>query len=82
MISSNNTSPKDWYAGNYKLHVSSHILGSGAATFDASDLMPAAVGSGSFWTQTVAWVNAGGTDTDAICGHRRQLACGRSSPSP
>jgi alpha-glucoside transport system substrate-binding protein len=66
VTSSNNTTPKEWYAGNYKLSVSADIVGSGAATFDASDLMPAAVGSGAFWTQTVAWANAGGTNTDTI----------------
>ena len=28
--------------------------------------MPGKVGAGTFWTQTVAWANNGGTDTDAV----------------
>jgi alpha-glucoside transport system substrate-binding protein len=66
-ISANNTTPKDWYAGNYKLSVAADIVAKAAGLgFDASDLMPAAVGSGTFWTQTVAWVNNNGTNTDAV----------------
>ncbi len=34
--------------------------------FDASDLMPAAVGSGTFWTQMDQWVNNNGANTDAV----------------
>lgn len=30
--------------------------------FDASDLMPGAVGSGSFWSGMVSWINGTGTD--------------------
>lgn len=32
--------------------------------FDASDLMPGAVGAGTFWTGMVDWIN--GTDTDTV----------------
>jgi hypothetical protein len=28
--------------------------------------MPAAVGSGTFWTQTVDWANNNGSNTDAV----------------
>ena len=37
--------------------VSAEILTDKSSTvrFDASDLMPAAVGAGSFWTQMTAW---------------------------
>ena len=31
--------------------------------FDASDLMPGAVGAGTFWTEVTAWVVGGSTDT-------------------
>ena len=31
--------------------------------FDASDLMPGAVGSGTFWTEVTAWVIGGDTQT-------------------
>lgn len=34
-----------------------------AARFDASDLMPGAVGAGAFWTETVAWIG-GNQDLD------------------
>jgi alpha-glucoside transport system substrate-binding protein len=66
-ISTNNTVPADWYAGSYKLKVASDIVNNAKGIgFDASDLMPGAVGSGTFWTQTVAWANNGGTNTDAV----------------
>jgi alpha-glucoside transport system substrate-binding protein len=66
-ISTNSTTPTDWYAGSYKLTVASDIVGKAAGIgFDASDLMPGAVGAGSFWKQAVAWANAGGTNTDAV----------------
>jgi alpha-glucoside transport system substrate-binding protein len=34
--------------------------------FDASDLMPAEVGAGSFWTGMVDWVAANGEGTEEI----------------
>ncbi|GEL95425.1 alpha-glucoside ABC transporter substrate-binding protein [Cellulomonas composti] len=34
--------------------------------FDASDLMPAAVGAGSFWTQMTAWIAEGKSDADVL----------------
>ena len=30
--------------------------------FDGSDMMPGAVGSGTFWTEVTAWVIGGSTD--------------------
>jgi alpha-glucoside transport system substrate-binding protein len=39
-------------------------LEAGTARFDASDLMPPAVGSGSFWTGMNEWMR--GADTDAV----------------
>ncbi len=66
-ISTNTKTPADWYAGSYKLKVAAEISNSASAIgFDASDLMPGKVGAGTFWTQTVAWSNAGGTNTDAV----------------
>jgi len=60
-ISANNTVPASWTAGSYKLQVASDIFTvATAAGFDASDIMPAAVGSGTFWTEMDAWVNGGG----------------------
>jgi alpha-glucoside transport system substrate-binding protein len=66
-ISTNTSTPADWYAGSYKLQVASDIVNNAAGIgFDASDLMPGAVGSGTFWTQAVDWVNNNGSDTDAV----------------
>ncbi len=66
-ISANSSTPAEWYEGFYKLKVASEIANSAAGIgFDASDLMPAAVGSGTFWTQAVTWANNNGADTDAI----------------
>ena len=66
-ISTNTSTPADWYAGAYKLKVASDIANTASGIgFDASDLMPGKVGAGTFWTQMDEWVNNGGTDTDAI----------------
>ena len=66
-ISTNNKTPQDWYAGSYKLTVASQIANNAAGIgFDASDLMPGAVGAGTFWTQMDAWANSNGTNTDAV----------------
>ena len=40
--------------------------------FDGSDLMPAAVGSGTFWKGMAEWIN--GKDTAPVLQHREQLA--------
>ena len=65
-ISTNNTTPADWYAGSYKLKVAAEIASKAKGIgFDASDLMPGKVGAGTFWTKMDDWVNQGGTNTDA-----------------
>ncbi|MFN8519786.1 MAG: ABC transporter substrate-binding protein [Chloroflexota bacterium] len=65
-LSANTTTPADWYAGNYKLEVASGIVNNATSFgFDASDLMPAAVGAGSFWTEMVKWISDNGADTQA-----------------
>ena len=65
-ISTNSTTPADWYAGAYKLKVASEIASNAKSLgFDASDLMPGKVGAGTFWTKMDDWVNQGGTNTDA-----------------
>jgi alpha-glucoside transport system substrate-binding protein len=67
VLSPNVTTPVEWYANNYKLKVANEIaLNATAIGFDASDLMPPAVGAGSFWTGTVDWANANGTNTDTV----------------
>ena len=67
VLSPNAKVPAEWYAGNYKLMVANEIAsGATAIGFDASDLMPPAVGGGSFWTGTVDWANNNGSNTDAV----------------
>ena len=66
-ISSNQSTPADWYAGAYKLSVAADIVANADFIgFDASDLMPACVGAGTFWTQTVDWATNNGSNTDAV----------------
>ena len=66
-ISANTATPAEWYEGAYKLKVAAEVTNSAAGIgFDASDLMPGAVGAGTFWTQSVDWVNNGGSNTDAV----------------
>ncbi len=65
-ISPNRAVPADWY-GNYVDQAQAEIL-QGATTlrFDASDLMPAEVGAGTFWSGMVDWVSADGTNTAEV----------------
>jgi alpha-glucoside transport system substrate-binding protein len=66
-ISANNTTPQAWYADAYKLDVAAGIVNNASYLgFDASDLMPPAVGAGAFWTEGVNYINAGGTNLDAV----------------
>lgn len=66
-LSANQSTPAEWYAGNYKLEVASGIVANATSFgFDASDLMPASVGAGTFWTGMVDWINANGANTDAV----------------
>lgn len=59
------TVPLDWYTypnvGLIEIVNNATSLG-----FDASDLMPAEVGNGSFWSGMVDWVAANGEGTEAI----------------
>jgi alpha-glucoside transport system substrate-binding protein len=67
VLSPNAKVPAEWYAGNYKLSVANQIAsGATAIGFDASDLMPPAVGAGSFWTGISDWANNNGSNTDAV----------------
>jgi alpha-glucoside transport system substrate-binding protein len=67
VLSPNAKVPAEWYAGNYKLSVANEIAsGATAIGFDASDLMPPAVGQGSFWTGISDWATNNGSNTDAV----------------
>lgn len=62
-ISANTTTPAEWYAGAYKLQVAADMMTKATSFgFDASDLMPPAVGAGSEWELLTQWINGGGTN--------------------
>jgi alpha-glucoside transport system substrate-binding protein len=66
-ISANTDVPAEWYEGHYKSEVAAGLLANATDfRFDASDLMPAAVGAGSFWTGMVDWIAANGENTDDV----------------
>jgi alpha-glucoside transport system substrate-binding protein len=67
IVSANANTPAEWYEGNFAPETASEILANATSFgFDASDLMPTPVGSGSFWTGLVDWVAAGGANTDDV----------------
>ena len=53
----------DWYSTYIDRKVAEMLLNATSVRFDASDLMPAEVGSGSFWKGMTDWVS-GATDLD------------------
>ena len=64
----------DWYGSDIERKVAAARPGRDRLRFDASDLMPGAVGSGSFWKDMTDYV-AGSQDLDtALQQHRRLLA--------
>ena len=54
----------DWYPTEVEQTLAELFLSAEVFRFDASDLMPAEVGTGSFWTGMVDWVS--GTDLDTV----------------
>ncbi len=54
----------DWYQTEVERTLAELLLSAEVFRFDASDLMPAEVGAGSFWTGMVDWVS--GTDLDTV----------------
>ena len=63
--SANQTTPADWYQ-SYKQQVAADIVGNSTSFgFDASDLMPPEANR-AFWDGIVAWIDSGGTATDAF----------------
>jgi alpha-glucoside transport system substrate-binding protein len=63
-ISPNSAVPADWY-GSYVDQAQAEILANATTLrFDASDLMPAEVGAGTFWTGMVDWV--AGADMEEV----------------
>lgn len=54
----------DWYPTDALRGFAEILMGADTFRFDGSDLMPGAVGAGSFWTGIVEWVS--GTELDTV----------------
>ena len=63
MISPHLDSSLDWYSNEVDRGVAEIILNATSLRFDGSDLMPGAVGSGSFWKGMTSYVS-GSVDLD------------------
>jgi alpha-glucoside transport system substrate-binding protein len=62
-ISPHKDSSLDWYSNDVDRGVAEIILNASSVRFDGSDLMPGAVGAGSFWKQMTSYVS-GSIDLD------------------
>jgi alpha-glucoside transport system substrate-binding protein len=59
------TVPPDWYTYP-NVGLSEIVNNATSLGFDASDLMPAEVGAGSFWSGMIDWVAANGENTEEV----------------
>ena len=59
------TVPADWYTYP-NVGLSEIVNNATSLGFDASDLMPAEVGAGSFWSGMIDWVAANGENTEEV----------------
>jgi alpha-glucoside transport system substrate-binding protein len=65
-VSPNVNVPEDWYQVFPASGLAEILRTATALRFDASDLMPAEVGQGTFWAGMVDWVAANGEGTEEI----------------
>ncbi len=65
-VSPHNDTPLDWYPTATDRGIAEILQNATTFRFDASDLMPGAVGAGSFWTGMTDYVNRPDADLDAI----------------
>jgi alpha-glucoside transport system substrate-binding protein len=65
-ISPNRNVPTDWYANPVDLGQALILAEATTLRFDASDLMPAEVGTGTFWSGMVDWVSENGENTEEV----------------
>jgi alpha-glucoside transport system substrate-binding protein len=63
-VSPNKDVPDDWYTTYPSSGLAEILAQADALRFDASDTMPADVGSGTFWSGMVDWIASGGADTE------------------
>lgn len=67
-VSPNQSVPLDWYSAYPNNELAAILAEADVFRFDASDTMPAEVGSGTFWNGMIEWVSANGENTDEIFG--------------
>ena len=65
-VSPHEDTPLDWYPTDTDRKYAEILSGASVFRFDGSDLMPGAVGAGSFWTGMVDYVNADGENLDKV----------------
>lgn len=65
-VSPNHAVPNAWYSSYPSSGLAEILSTASALRFDASDIMPAEVGQGTFWSGMVDWVAANGDGTEAI----------------
>jgi alpha-glucoside transport system substrate-binding protein len=63
-IAAVNGVPADWYPSSTMAGFGAIMAAADTFRFDGSDLMPGAVGAGSFWTGAVDWI--GGADLTTV----------------
>jgi alpha-glucoside transport system substrate-binding protein len=56
-ISPHNDAPVEWYGSAVEAKIKELISSATSLRFDGSDLMPGAVGAGSFWTGMTNWIS-------------------------
>jgi alpha-glucoside transport system substrate-binding protein len=56
-LSPHNDAPLDWYGSELERNIASLVSEATSVRFDGSDLMPGAVGAGSFWKGMTDWVS-------------------------
>lgn len=65
-ISPNGSVPTDWYTDYASAEQAKILAEATALRFDASDIMPAEVGAGTFWAGMVEWIAANGENTEEV----------------
>jgi len=65
-VSPHEDTPLDWYPTDTDRKYAEILSEASVFRFDGSDLMPGAVGAGSFWTGMVDYVNADGENLDEV----------------
>ncbi len=65
-VSPHKDTPLDWYPTEVDRGYAEILSEASVFRFDGSDLMPGAVGAGSFWTGMVDYVNAEGENLDEV----------------